>query len=270
MKAIGPLEPSTRRTPWRAPSSALTAGGSDTEPAHREDVLRTLPASSWGAFAIQDLATPIRSILDLSAGVVPGGAAQIDQQLRRETGLQLERDLLSWMGGAGGFIAGDSPSSIFGGFTVETSDPQTTLRSILSLQGLFTREGNRTEIINRAGFRGFVANVPGQPQVGIVAVDDERLVAALAPIGLLDALAAGRELGGTEGFATADSSLGEDLTMAGFFDLRAIRILFESSVPSDPTYESRVKPFLEPLTHLVFGSKNEGDFVRDRLVIGVE
>jgi hypothetical protein len=247
--------------------------GSDSEVAAREDLLKTLPGSSWGALAIRDVAGPARALLDLSAGFVPGGRAAIEQQFRRETGLELERDFLSWMGGVAGFVGGESADTSYAGVQIETSDPAATARTILQLERVFARE-NQTELISRAGFRGFVAKVPGQRQMGIIVVDDERAVAALGTPDLLDEMATGPGLGDSEQFATADETLGEGFSMGGFVNIDSVRTFLERSIfafgAPDDGYVTDVQPFLEPLETFVFGSQVEGDVVRDRLVIGVE
>jgi hypothetical protein len=251
--------------------SPIIAGAfpSDPDDTAREDMLRELPMDSWGALATGDLKEVAGSYLDLFVGAIPGGATALEAQVRQETGLDIQRDILGWMGESAIFLRGESARRFEAGIIVETSDPETALRTILRVRQLLDEE-NPTRIINRAGFRGFVALVPGQPQAGVVAVDDSRVVAALAPIGILDEIAQGRSLGDGTVVNDADALLGEDFITSAFFDVDAIRTLVEQSSPLDEMYVQQIQPFLKPLELLVLGSRVEGDVVRDRLVIGVE
>jgi hypothetical protein len=250
-------------------ASASATLGTPNQTDAAADAMRALPAGSWGAFAVGDVGKQAGTFLDTFAGAVPGGAAVLEEQFRRQTGLDLRRDVLSWMGASAFFIAGESPEELYGGVTIETSDPTTTVRTILRLERLTARSGQPTKIINRAGFRGFVAP-EGRGQTWIFAADDRRAVAALGPLRLLDDLAAGPGLGDSHGFAAAQETLGEGFAIGGFLDIDVIRTLIEDSVPIDPVYGDRVRPYLDPLEHVVFGSQVEDDIVRTRVVIGVE
>jgi hypothetical protein len=66
------------------------SGGVGTE------LVGELPADAWGAFGIPDLGETARFFYNRVAGAL-GGAA-LSQQLRQETGLDLDEDVFSWMG----------------------------------------------------------------------------------------------------------------------------------------------------------------------------
>lgn len=235
-----------------------------------EDAVRNLPADSWGALGMDDLAEQVETIINLGSSAVPGGAAVVNEQFRRATGLDLQEDVLDWMGASALFIAGEGPAGLYGGMTIQTSDPATTARTILKLERLLARDGAPTKIITRSGFRGFTVRMPGQPQLGILAVDDERAVAAMGPLELLDELADGETLGETERFATIKESLGEEFALGMFFDIDMVRGMFEQQAAPYEEYTEKVRPFLEPLAHFVYGSLQEDEIARDRILVDVD
>lgn len=250
-----------------ATAARLSGGSSNGAGA---DAVRALPEGAWGAVGSDDIAGQVGDFLELASGAIPGGAEALKGQFKAQTGLDLEEDVLSWMGASAFFIGGETTDSLYGGVTVETSDPSTSAATILQLERIAAREGAPTEIITESGFRGFVSKIPGQSQVGILAVDDERVVIALGSTDLLAQMDSGATLGDADQFLAAQDSLGEDFALGGFFDIDIVRELIEQSVPADDVYTEDVRPFLEPLEHVVFGSQEDGEVTRDRLVIGVE
>ena len=88
------------------------------------DLLTTLPADSWLAFAASDVGDQIaNSIAQFKAGfeagfehAAPNLAAQVDpiQVFQDATGLNLEQDL-AWIGDVGGFVEGTSIFGLGGG-----------------------------------------------------------------------------------------------------------------------------------------------------------
>ena len=108
--------------------------------------------------------------------------------------------------------------------------------------------------------------------INVVAAED-KVVVAYGNIATEDALGSESTLESNETFEAAIEALGEDFEPSGFFDAQAIITLVENAAPelgSDPTYQEDVKPSLEPLSFLTFGSKEEDGRVLQRFVVGVE
>ena len=79
-----------------------------------------VPGDSWLAAGASDLGATLRDGLDRFAGPLAGVA--IRGELRRELGLDLDRDLLDWMGDAAVFVRGTTPATVEGGIVVQPSD----------------------------------------------------------------------------------------------------------------------------------------------------
>jgi Protein of unknown function (DUF3352) len=79
-----------------------------------------LPADSWIALSVGSLGDNLRtSLKQLSASGNGQALALIEDQIRNQTGLSLQSDLLGWLTDATGFISGITPKG--NGFSVRTS-----------------------------------------------------------------------------------------------------------------------------------------------------
>jgi hypothetical protein len=119
------------------------------------------------------------------------------------------------------------------------------------------------------GFEGFRIQDRAMPDAVHVIAADERVLIVYGRGATLAALGSDPNLGSTDGFTRARDSLGDGLTVSAYADIATIVSLIESALPADEMYEANVRPFLDPLTHFVVGSKIEGDRTIARLVIGV-
>ena len=253
------------------------------------ELLGRLPGGSWGAIAIGSFGDYVDGILDLAGQMFPGGRAALDSQFQQQTGLSLSEDVLSWMGDLGLFIQGNSTATLSGGAVLETSDEAASLAAVTALERFARQDGAPVTELNLPGADGFTVQEVGQPQPINVAVGNGRVVIAYGDLATEQALEAEVTLEGqSDVFAQAADALGEDFTMAGFFEADAIQTLVEDEVlPTlttfDPAsgqfiqnteaqerYEEDIKPFVDPLSFLAFGSRIEEETTTTRLVVGVE
>ena len=83
-------------------------------------LLKSLPAESWAAIGVPNAGLALKTSFNQIAGGF-GGAA-LRAQIQQRTGLDLDRDVFSWMGDVGFFARGSSPRSIDGGVVVKVTD----------------------------------------------------------------------------------------------------------------------------------------------------
>ena len=112
------------------------------------------------------------------------------------------------------------------------------------------------------------------PQPINLVVGNKRVVIAYGNRATASALSTSSPLSSDAGFKLAVDSLGDGFVPGGYLDIQAIITLIESSFAFESTgfeqYNSNVKLNLEPLTHVIFGSKREGDRAVQRIVVGIE
>jgi len=101
------------RSADRTPFGPLLAAGSTP-------LLQELPGDSWAAFGSADVGETLRATIDGLAGAIGGLAAR--REVRRELGLDLDRDLLDWIGHAAFFVRGTTPQTLDGGLVIQPTD----------------------------------------------------------------------------------------------------------------------------------------------------
>ena len=99
------------------------------------DLLDQLPADSWLAFAQTDFGSLLDYYVDAFAGLV-GGRDQVERQFKAATGLDLQEDVIAWMGDFGVFVRGSTVAELDGALVVETTDEAASGRFLSALERL--------------------------------------------------------------------------------------------------------------------------------------
>jgi Protein of unknown function (DUF3352) len=254
-------------------AGALPAGAlGDLATNSTSGLLPELPGDAWAAVGAGDVGTAIQKLYD-SLGTM-GMSGLISGQVKQETGIDLERDVISWMGDLGIFVRGTSPNEVEGALVIETSDEKTAGETLLKLRAYFQRQGAPIRPDTVDASLGFAIQERSMPQPINLVVGNKRVVIAYGSRATASALSTSSPLSSDAGFNRAVDSLGDGFVPGGYLDIQAIITLVESSFAFESTgleqYNSNVKPNLEPLTHVIFGSKRDGDRVVQRIVVGVE
>ena len=253
------------------------------------DIVAQLPGGSWGALGIGSAGDYVDSALELIGQFDPsGGRERMEAEFKKETGLSLSNDVLSWIGDVGFFVQGTSPLTLSGGMVIETDDPEAAQLAVGKLAEFAAKDGAPVKALTIPGVEGFAIQEESQPQPINIAVGAERVVIAYGNLATEQALKGDVTLEGSETFIEASDALGEGFRVSAFFEADPIQALIEGSVlPTltsfDPAtgqivpdadaranYEQNVKAFVDPLSFFVFGSRTEDETSITRIVIGVE
>ncbi|HZA39410.1 MAG TPA: DUF3352 domain-containing protein [Actinomycetota bacterium] len=236
-------------------------------------LLPALPGDSWLALGAGDLGASINRFLDQlgSAGIPGFDLETLRRQFSAETGLDFQADLLDWMGDAGVFVEGTGLLTIGGGAVIETLDANRSRETVDALGRLLLREGAPITPSVIEGHEGFAIEIPGSPQPINVLAGDEKVVIAFGATATSNAIDPDNSLSGTDAFQRATDSLGDGYNTSFFLDVDAVVSLAESlGAGSDETYQNDVKPWLDPLSHVVFGTKLDGEVSVQKFVIGAQ
>ena len=258
------------------PSGVLGGIGVPTD----AGLLPELPGDSWGAFGANDVGRSFQELFNaLDSFGMPGMTTGfITAQVKRETGLDLQHDVFSWMGDLGLFVQGTSLRELGGGVVIETKDQHAAGAALLKLQRYLKRQGVPLHPDTVDAALGFAIQNPFMPEPVNFVVGNRRVVITYGRQATVSGLSSATPLSNDSGYKAAVASLGEGFVPGGYFDIQGIIQVVERSLTDmglaegeDFTrYQQDVRPNLEPLTHFVFGSKKEGDHVVQRVVIGVK
>jgi Protein of unknown function (DUF3352) len=232
---------------------------------HGSELLDELPADSWAALAQDSLGRVIDIYVDAFAGMA-GGRDAIQQQFQAATGLDLQRDVIDWMGNFGVFVRGTSVSALNGALVIETTDEAASGRFIAALERLaksqITGPGDSVGPLRApGGGEGFTVSSSDVPKPVHVFQRNGRVVFAYGDEAASDGAEARDKLGDSPDFSAARDSLG-DYDVSFFVLVQPILDLVDSTAGgSDPDWR-KAKPYLEPLNALVAGTSGDGDELR--------
>ena len=232
-------------------------------------LVEELPADSWLALAQPDLGDVIDYYVDaFGAGV--GGRGAVERQFRSATGLDLDRDLLAWMGDFAVFVRGTSVTGLNGGIVIETTDPAASARLISRLGQLSRRSpGTRVEPYSApGGGRGVTLRDSDVPAPVHVFQRDDRFVVAYGSVAAEDAVAPARRLGDSPEFQRAAQSI-DGYALNLYLAVAPVLDLVESEARDDPDWRS-AKPYLDPLAAIVSGTAGDADELRTAFKILVD
>jgi hypothetical protein len=235
-------------------------------------LLNDLPRDSWFAFGISGVGDLFTTMLE---SVAEGSAPEADleffeERFASETGLDLRDDVLGWMGDAGVFVEGTTVFEIQGGVVIESDDPGKSSEAIDVLSEYIAGQGAPVTPTEVDGFEGFSLQQEGAPQP-VYVVGGDRVVIAYGRDATERAISGTESLDDSDAFQRASHALGDDFTPSFFLDMGAVIELIEGlGATQDATYQEDVKPWVDPLSHVVYGTKLDGDIIVGKLVIGVE
>ena len=235
------------------------------------DLLTDLPADSWAAFAQTDFGNLLDFYVDAFAGVA-GGRDAIEQQFRAATGLDLQQDVIDWMGDFGVFVRGTRISELDGALVVETSDEAASKRFIDALERLARTQGQGELQIGPlsapGGGEGFTARGAEVPKPIHIFQKGGRVVFAYGDAAARDAVDAADTLGDSQEFTATRDSLG-DYDVSFYLLMQPLLDLVESAGEADPGYQE-AKPYLDAIDAVVGGTSGDGDDLRSAFKVIVK
>jgi hypothetical protein len=229
-------------------------------------LLGTVPADSWLALGAPHLGQTLETVIGLVSGAV-GGEQALKQQLRASTGLDLDRDLLSWIGDAAIYVTGDSKATIGGGALIQSTNPTASRRALTKLAALAARSGGDTRVSayhfhSAAGYRLQTTSAP--TPIYIVQAGDE-VALTYGPPTVLGG--SGAALTSAPGYQAAVSKLGAGYAPSLYVSVPPILNVAESFGAGGASYQ-KAKPYLTILDYLISGSAQSDGKTISRTRIG--
>jgi Protein of unknown function (DUF3352) len=232
-------------------------------------LLTGMPADSWLAVGQKDLGKLLNVYVD-GIGSVLGGRAGVEQRFKAFTGLDLEHDVLSWMGDYGVFVRGTTLSDLGGALVVETSDEAASERFLAALERLAKGEGERvTPLSAPKGATGFTLANPSLGRPIDAFVQDGKVVFAYGDAAANDAVSPDATLSDSPDFKAQRDSLG-DYDVSLYVLTKPILDLVDSTSAGSDAGWQEAKRYIEPLTGLVAGTSGSGDDLKSALKLVVK
>ena len=230
-------------------------------------LLGELPGDAWLAAGSPDFGEVMRATLDQYAGLL-GGAAALEQ-IRRETGIDLEQDVLSWMGDAAFFVRGADPASLDGGAVIEVTDSSRASAAFGKLVGaLRASAGVAVRPIRVDGAEvAFAAETDGAKPV-VLARGSDRVVVTYGAEAAAEAFDPAEALGDSELYGRAKGAL-DGVEPSLLLSTPAVVALVDASGNADAEFDE-VRPYLEAFSVVATGGGIDDERARVRLAAGLE
>jgi hypothetical protein len=233
-------------------------------------LLKDLPGDSWAAFGSAKYGQSIKAALDQYAGLLGGAAAR--QQLKDQLGIDLDQDILSWVGDIAVFARGDSVQSIDGGLVIQITDQGKAAKGFGKLVGLLQSAGHvQAKPVSVDGAESaFAVQDPSIPKSIVLARSADKVVVAYGADAAKAALKPQSKLGDSDTWKAAQDALDDDdMQPALLVAMAPILSLAESSGSTDADYE-KAKPYLEAYDVFALGSKSRGGNALVRFAAGLK
>lgn len=231
-------------------------------------LLKDLPGDAWGAFGAPHYGQTLKATLDAYAGLFGGAAAR--QQLESQFGIDLDEDVLSWIGDVAFFVRGDSLESLDGGLVIKVTDEGKAARGFGKLVGLLQSAGGvRAKPVSVEGAEtAFAIQNASLPKGIILARSREKVVAAYGLQAAVAALNPRSKLGDSDVWQQATDALEDDMEPSLLVAVPPILALVESSGGADADW-AKVKPYLEAYDVFALGSKGSDGGAPIRFAAGL-
>jgi hypothetical protein len=232
-----------------------------------------VPGDAWLALGIGNIGGKIDDALTQAGrlGALAGvGIESVLAQLKQQSGIDIRRDLLSWMGDGALFVRGTSGGAVGGALIVRSKNPAKST-AVVGKIGAFLRKQN-VDVRGLTGVAGVDSGVElrfsGAPQVFLAAAGS-RFVAAVGRSSLKAALRPAGRLGANATFRRAAGQLSEGIRPAFYLDVGSVLKLVEAvGAGQNPGYR-KARPYVQAFTAIVAGAKRDGDIGRGRAFVGV-
>ena len=231
-------------------------------------LLGELPADAWLALGQPKLGEFLKGLVDRFARAAGVSRDLAEARFRSATGLDLNRDVLDWMGDFAAFVRGTSGADVGGGVVIQTSDEDASARALDRLGAVLRgqRDVGRVRPPTLPEVDDGFTVLLREPRGGRVhAVQrNDRVVIAFGDAAAEAGLAAEEKLRDNADFKAATGSLGAGYAPSTYIAVGPILALAETlGTAEDPEFQKAV-PFIERLHSLVAGTKVEDDRLLSR------
>lgn len=229
---------------------------------------KELPGDAWAAFGIPKYGETLKKTINAYAGALGGPAMK--QQLRNQYGIDIDADVLDWIGDVALFVRGDTLESLDGAAVIAVTDAAKAEKGFSKLIGLLQAAGGvkaRPVTVDGAD-TAFAVSSPDAPKPIVLARSSERVVIAYGAEAAKAAFSPSSTLGDSELYRNGTEALG-DLDPAFLLSMPSVIKLVDASGSADAEFD-QARPYLEAYDVVAYGFEGDDDGGRFRLVAGLK
>jgi hypothetical protein len=262
-------------------SGASTHSASASSSTSGAQVLRGLPGSAWLAIGFGDLGKTfagntqgLHALASLASGVSLGsislGAAFAPLSSHA---LNVQRDLLSWMGATGVYVSGSSVLSLQAAIIIDSKNPARSREAVDKLAQAYREAGGQTSPTSVPGTETAVTvKLPNFPLALTLAYGQGKFVAGIGPSSIQEALNPQSTLAGSSSYTAAASALGQGIQPSALVEVHTLSGLIESLGLNQTPGFSGFASAVAPLSAIAVGGGESlpSGVTRARVVLGLQ
>jgi Protein of unknown function (DUF3352) len=231
------------------------------------DAVAALPADSWLAFAAPSAGDSIRRQIQVVSQLQGGNSLEIvKRQFRAQVGLDLDRDLLDWIGGMSFYVGGTSLRDLNGALIIDSRDPAASQAAIARI-GRVVRRRAKVPVSSVAG--GFQIHPPNAPAPITVAAVGDKVVVAYGEDGVRRALHPSGKLEGAPAYAAAQKALGGGRPSFMVSVPEILKLVRSLGAGSSPKYQ-QVESYLRTFDAIAAGHAESDGHSVAKIAVGVK
>jgi Protein of unknown function (DUF3352) len=187
--------------------------------------------------------------------------------------VDLDRDLLSWMGSAGVFVSGNGLLNLQAGIVATSNDPARSREAVGTLARAYQQAGAEATPTTIPGAEvAETVKISGFPAVVAIGAGEGKFALGLGPASVQEALSPSTTLSGSASYQAAAATLGHGLQPSLLVEFPTLVTLIETLGLNQTAGISTAFPYLKSLTTLTAGGGEPlgGGVTRARVVLGLQ
>ncbi len=237
------------------------------------DAVAGLPADAWLAAGLGDLGAGGRKALDQIKGIGSFGGVDVTRALARfraQTGLDVSRDLLSWMGPGALYARGQGLGDLGAALRITSRNPARSRAAVGKIGTALRRAGLAVSSTRIRGYeKAIEVRAPRLPIPFYVAAGGDVFSLGVNADALADVVKPSQRLGDSTAYKGAAKLLGSGIRPSFVLDLpTVVRLLEGFGLGNRPEF-ARVKRYLDAIGAIGAGASRQGDVTHSRLVVGL-
>ncbi|MCW2966578.1 MAG: hypothetical protein JWM71_350 [Solirubrobacteraceae bacterium] len=232
------------------------------------DALAALPSDAWLGLGFGDLGGTISRTLAQFGQLASLSNTSVDipallARFKASTGIDIQKDFLSWMGDGAIYARGTGLADIGGALTIKSTNPAKSHKAVLIIARGLQKAGLQVQSANVQGYDSAIeVRSPRLPVSVFVAAGGNHFSVGINPQALTDLLHPSSTLGSSATYANARKALGGDLKPVFVLDTPSIVGLLEGFGLSNQPSFAKAKPILDVLGPISVGTAHDGNVAR--------
>jgi hypothetical protein len=234
--------------------------------------LAGLPGDAWLGVGLPHVGETLRGAMQQGLQLASAAGQDVNGQLQaiqQALGIDIDKDLLSWMGDGGLFASGAAATNLGGALVLQTTDAAKAQQALRKLSALVPQiaDGVKVRRASVAGADDAVEfRTDGFPFPIVAAVGNDRFVLGVGEKAVAQGLSPTTTLADSPSFKSASEALG-DVKPAFFVDVGAVGSLLGALVPATDPDTQQVLSAVQKVSTIAAGTQRDGTTQRTKIVV---